>query len=341
MSKIIRVGIDLAKTTFSVCGVDCREQEVLERTLKRSELLEFFANLAPCIVAMEAGSGAHHWARRLAEMGHTPRIMAPQFVAPYRRQGQVGKNDRNDAQAICEAAGRPNMRFIPVKSAEQQAVLVVHRVRAGLVSERTRVINQLRGLLAEFGVVAPKGAANLKSRWAELRQRFAELVPALAWVELDALFQRVGELHRQVLAYDRKIQAFVRSDERARRLTAINGIGPITASALVATVGEAHEFRNGRQFAAWIGLTPRQYSTGGKLRLGRIAKRGDTYLRTLLIHGARSELMHTARRTDHKSQWAERLKASKSWNQTAVALANKHARIAWSILAHETEYQPA
>ena len=294
--------------------------------------------ITPCVVTMEAGSGAHHWARQLTGLGHQPRIMAPQFVAPYRRQGQVGKNDRNDAQAICEAAGRPNMRFIPVKTTEQQAILLAHRVRTGIVAEQTRSVNQLRGLLAEFGVVAPKGVANLKTRWPELRQRFADVVPDLAWVELDALFERIRALHQQVLAYDRKIKAFVRSNARAQRLTAVNGIGPITASALVATVGDAHEFRNGRQFAAWLGLTPRQYSTGGNSRLGRITKRGDVYLRTLLIHGARSELMYTARRNDHKSLWAEQLKLSKSWNKTAVALANKHARIAWSILAHDTEY---
>jgi transposase len=312
MNKIIRIGIDLAKNSFSVCGVDSRDHIVLERSLKRAEVLEFFSNLPPCTVAMEAGSGAHYWARQLIGQVHQPRIIAPQFVAPYRRQGNAGKNDRNDAQAICEAAGRPNMHFIPVKSAEQQSILLVHRVRAGFVAEHTRTVNQLRGLLAEFGVVLPEGVATLKGRWSQVRQRCAEWVPDLAWIELDALYQRVLSLHQQILAYERKIKAFVRSDDRARRLTEINGVGPITASALVATVGDAHEFRNDRQFAAWLGLTPRQYSTGGKMRLGRIAKRGDVYLRTLLIHGARSELTYTARRKDRKSVWAERLKETKS-----------------------------
>jgi transposase len=341
MNEIIRIGIDLAKNTFSLCGVNAREQVVLERTLKRGELLGYLANLPPCVVAMEAGSGAHHWARELVALGHEPKIMAPKFVAPYRRQGNAGKNDRNDARAICEAAGRPAMRFIPTKSADQQAVLVVHRIRAGYVAEHTRLVNQLRGLLAEFGIVIAKGANVLKRQWPKLRQQYAESVPELAWAEFDALYARIGELHRLVLSYDRKIYTFLQADERAQRLAAIQGIGRLTASALVATVGNAHDFKNGRQFAAWLGLTPRQYSTGGKMRLGRIAKRGDVYLRTLLIHGARSELMHTARRVDHKSRWAEKLKRSKCWNKAAVALANKHARIAWSLLAHNMEYQPA
>ena len=338
--KIIRFGVDLAKNSFSVCGVDEREQLVLQRTFKRTELLKFFAQRPSAVVAMESGSGAHHWSRELTGLGHDARIIDPRFVAPYRHQGRSGKNDANDAVAICETAGRPGMRFVPVKTAEQQAVLVIHRLRTAVVVEHTRVINQVRGILAEFGVVVPKGPATLKREWAALRCRYAEQVPALAWDELDALYRDITVLHQRVLAYDRKVKAFVRNDPRSQRLASVNGIGPVTASAIVATVGNAHGFRNGRQFAAWLGLTPRQYSTGGRNRLGRISKRGDVYLRTLLVHGARSELMHTPRRTDAKSRWAEGLKKSKSWNKAAVALANKHARIAWSILAKDETYQP-
>jgi len=337
--NIIRIGIDLAKYSFALCGVDQHDQVVLQRSLKRDELLTFFANLPPCLIAMESGTGAHHWARALIRLGHDARIIDARFVVPYRKQGKTGKNDLNDAAAICEAAGRPTMRFVPVKESDQQAILIVHRMRASYVTEHTRVSNQIRGVLAEFGVVVPKGITALKRRWITLRQNCADQVPSLAWAEIDKLYQRLLDLHQSILAYNRQISAFVREDTRAKQLTLISGIGPITASAIVATIGDGHLFRNGRQFAAWVGLTPQQYSTGGKQRLGRISKRGNTYLRTLLVHGARVELVHTAKRTDRKSRWAEKLKASKSWNKTSVALANKHARIAWALLAKGQAYQ--
>lgn len=341
MNTIIRFGIDLAKNSFAVCGVDSREQIVLQKTLKRPQLLAFFANQPSALAAMEAGSGAHHWARELRKLGHDARIIDARFVAPYRQQGRTGKNDANDAVAVCEAAGRPRMRFVPVKSEQQQAILVVHRLRAATVADHTRTINQMRGLLAEFGIVAPRGAATFKQRWLQLRLKHADAVPALAWQTLDAWYEQLNDLHQKVLAFDRQIKQFVREDERAQRLAQVTGIGVTTASAIVATVGNGRDFKNGRQFAAWLGLTPRQYSTGGKPRLGHISKRGDTYLRTLLVHGARSELNYTAHRSDRKSRWAEQLKQSKSWNKAAVALANKHARIAWAILNGEANYQPA
>ena len=339
--SIIRIGIDLAKNSFALCGVDKHDKVVLDKSLKRCDLLTFFSNIPPCIVAMEAGSGAHHWARELTKLGHHARIMDPAFVVPYRTGGNSTKNDRNDARAICEAAGRPHVRFVPIKSIDQQAVLLVHRRRTQVVAEHTRTANQIRGFLAEFGVVVPKGVNTLKAQWLDVRQQYAESLPVIAWEEIDALYEHLLELHRQVLAFDRKIHAFVRQDQNATRLTLIQGVGVITASAIVATVGNARLFKNGRQFAAWLGLTPRQYTTGGKIRLGRISKRGDQYLRTLLVHGARSELRHTPRREDRKSVWAEKLKRNKSWNKTAVALANKHARIIWAILAKEEDYQPA
>ena len=338
---IIRIGIDLAKNSFSLCGIDERELVVLEKTVKRGELLGVFSNLPPCMVAMEAGSGAHHWARELIKLGFDARIMDPAFVAPYRAGGRGSKNDRNDARAISEAAVRPRVRFVPIKSLEQQAILLIHRRRSQVVVEHTRTANQIRGFLAEFGVVAPVGVQRLKREWLSLRQQYNDAVPTLAWEEIDAHYEQLLNQHQQILAYDRKINAFVREDSQAERLTRIQGVGAITASAIVATVGNAALFKNGRQFAAWLGLTPRQHTTGGKPRLGRISKRGDRYLRTLLIHGARTELMYTAKRSDRKSQWAEKLKENKSWNKTAVALANKHARIIWSMLARDQEYTPA
>jgi transposase len=335
MKKIMRVGLDLAKSVFVVYGVDEREHCQCRRTLRRSDVLRFFANLEPCLVGMESGSGAHYWARELLALGHDARIMDPRLVAPYRSQGRTGKNDANDAEAIGEAVGRPQMRFVPIKDPDQQAALLVHRIRKGLVNEQNRVANQLRGLLAEFGVVPPRGLGALKQQWPQMRQREADRVPALAWDELDALYRRLGDVQESILTYDRKIQAHVRRDPRAKRLVQIHGIGPITASALVVTIGNGHDFKNGRQFGAWLGLVPRQYSSGGKTRLGHITKRGDEYLRTLLVHGARSELMFVHRRSDPKSRWAHRLREDKPWNKASVALANKHARIAWAILSRE------
>ncbi len=339
--NITRVGIDLAKNSFSICAVDERGTIVMERTLRRGELLSCLANIPPSIVAMEAGSGAHYWARELIKLGHDARIIDPRFVAPYRTGGKARKNDRNDAHAIVEASSRPHMRFVPVKNEQQQATLIIHRRRTSLVAERTRTANQIRGFLAEFGVIAPKGPSTLKSRWHEIRLKYAQLLPALAWQELDPLYEKLIALHKEILGYDRKIAALNRENKLAQRLMEIKGVGPTTASAILATVGDASLFKNGRQFAAWLGLTPREYSTGGISRLGRISKRGDDYLRTLLIHGARTELMYTHKREDKKSQWAENLKKNKSWNKVAVALANKHARIIWAMLVNNEEFKPA
>lgn len=300
--NIKRIGIDLAKNSFSLYAVDTDDKIVLERTLKRKDLLSFLANITPCVVAMEAGSGAHHWSRELITMGHDARIIDPKFVIPYRTGGKSRKNDRNDARAICEAAGRPHMRFVPVKSDAQQAILVIHRRRRQVVAEHTRTANQIRGFLAEFGVVIAKGVNTLKREWMQCRIDNTDQLPLMAWEELDALYSQLLSLHQQILSYDRKINHLNKEDERTQRLMKIGGVGPITASAIVATVGNATVFKNGRQFASWLGLTPREYSTGGKPRLGRISKRGDVYLRTLLVHGARSELMLTHKRTDAKSQ---------------------------------------
>jgi transposase len=300
-------------------------------------MLTFFASLPACRIGIEACAGAHYWARELIKLGHDVRLMAAQFVTPYRKSG---KNDANDAEAICEAVGRPGMRFVPVKSEEAQAVLAVHRARALTVAERTALVNQVRGLLGEFGIVAGKGIAQARRLLAEIGAGSRQL-PVLARETIGELHDRLRALDERVRAYERKISALAQASEPARRLMAIEGVGPLTATALVASVGNARTFQSGRQFAAWLGLTPRQNSSGGKTTLGSISKRGDVTLRTLLIHGTRSVLRLTPGKTDRKSQWAEALKARSCENVAAVALAAKHARIMWALLARGTEYRSA
>jgi transposase len=336
--KITTVGIDLAKNIFSMHGIDEHGKAVLRRTVSRGKVLEVMAGIGPCLVGLEACSGAHHWARELGRLGHSVRIMAPRFVAPYRKSG---KNDGNDAEAICEAVGRPSMRFVTVKSAESQALLVVHRVRQGLTDERTALINQLRGLLSEFGIVIPKGRYQARHQLPVVLEDAGNGIPELARQALAEVNERIRELDARILAYDRKIEALARESEAARRLMAIPGVGPVTATALVASVGHAGEFKNGRHFAAWLGLVPRQYSTGGKVRLGRITKRGDVYLRTLLIHGTRAVLATLNGKTDRASAWVRNLIERRGYKRAAVALAAKNARTIWALLAKGQAYSPS
>jgi transposase len=316
----------LAKNVFSVRATDAAGNAVLSRKLRRSQLSAFVAQLPPCLIGMEACSGAHEWARQFTAFGHTVRLMAPKFVAPYRKSG---KNDDNDAEAICEAVSRPNMRFVPIKSAEQQSLLTLHRVRQGFVEERTATINRIRGLLAEFGHVLPQHAVEVRRRLPAL----LELLPALAARALRDLYTHLRLLDQRVLEYERELKHLAAADERSARAQQLYGIGPITASAIVATVGNAHEFRNARQFAAWLGLVPRQHSTGGKTRLGHITCHGDPYLRTLLIMGARAVLQAAARRTDRLSRWALDLRKRRGYHRACVAVAAKNARILWAVLA--------
>jgi transposase len=326
MGQVTTVGIDLAKRVFSLHGVDGAGAVVLHRTVRRDQLMEVVAALPPCVIGMEACSGAHEWARRFQGLGHTVRLMAPKFVTPYRKGG---KNDGNDAEAICEAVARPSMRFVPVKSAEQQAQLALHRVRRGFIIERTATINRLRGLLSEFGVVLALRSVTVRRQAAQA----AEALPELARRAIGDLLEHLRLLDGRIVAYDREIEAQARLSEPAQRLRKRRGIGAITASAVVATVGNAREFRNGRQFAAWIGITPRQHSTGGKARLGHISKQGDSYLRGLFVQGARSVLHTAAGRQDRLSRWALELQARRGYYRTLVAIANKNARVAWALLA--------
>jgi len=336
--KVKRIGLDLAKTVFEVYGVDEHDTEVLRKTVRRNRLLSTFARLAPCVVGMEACGSAHYWARELKKLGHEPRLMAPQFVTPYRKND---KNDRNDAEAICEAVGRPNMRFVPIKDEEQQAVLTVHRARSLLVAERTALVNHIRGLLSEYGVVLAQGVATVRKGLPEILEEGENGLPALAREVFAELYARLRGFDERIAEYDGRIGELARASEAARRLMQVEGVGPLTATAIVATAGDGRQFRNGRQFAAWLGLVARQRSSGGKPRHGRITKRGDVYLRTLLVHGARALMRHLAGREDRKSRWVQALKERRGFNKAAVALAAKHARILWALLAHGCDYQVA
>jgi len=332
--KITTIGIDLAKNIFAVHGVNEHGRAVLKKVLKRNHVTEFFANLPACVIGMEACASAHHWARKLQAMGHTVRLIAPQFVKPYVK---TNKNDAADAEAICEAVTRPNMRFVPVKTVEQQSVLSLHRVRQGFVRARTAQANQIRGLLAEFGIVVPKGIGHLERQVPELIEDAENELTGSFRLLIQRLMDQLKELDRQVKELEAQIQAWHRSDETSRRLARVPGIGPLTASALVASVGDAKSFTSARQLAAWLGLVPRQNSSGGKNVLLGISKRGDVYLRTLLIHGARS-LLQVAKRKECRSAWLDGLLQRRNANVAAVALANKNARIVWALLVHGREF---
>ncbi len=297
------LGIDLAKTTFSLHGVDQHGQVCLRKTVSRKKLLSTLANLPPCLIGMEACSGAHYWAREIGNLGHDARIMAPKFVLPYRKGG---KNDNNDAAAICEAVARPDMRFVPIKSTEQQAVLSLHRVRQGLIRQRTGLVNQLRGLLTEFGLIIPKG--------------------------------RYQSTCKQVLEADRRLSALARQSAQARRLMTIPGVGEQVSTAIVAAI-DPRQFTNGRPLAAWLGLAPRQYTTGGHIRLGRITKQGDKYLRMCLIHGARAVIANLRDKQDKTSCWLRTLITRRGYKRAIVALAARNARLIWTLMIKQEEYR--
>ncbi len=335
--NITTVGIDLAKSVFQVHGVDERGKVSLRKQLKRSQIMGFFMNLPRCLIGMEACGSAHFWARKFTEMGHTVKLMAPQFVKPYVK---TNKNDAADAEAICEAVGRENMRFVPIKNAEQQALLALHRARQGFVGARTAQVNQIRGLLAEFGIVIPVGIRRVSENMPGILGDAENGLPGISRELFSRLFSHFRELDRQVRQLEAQILAWHRDEPVSRRLQGIPGIGPITASALVGSIGDASSFKSGRQLAAWLGLVPRQNSSGGKEQLLGISKRGDTYLRTLLIHGARSVVRQLKLKTVEPQGWLARLALRRNLNIAVVALANKNARIVWALLVHDRDYQP-
>lgn len=334
--NITTVGLDLAKNVFQVHGVNEHGKAVLKKQLKRAQVAEFFANMPACLIGMEACGSAHYWARKLQEFGHTVRLMAPQFVKPYVK---TNKNDAADAEAICEAVARPNMRFVGIKNVEQQAVLAQHRARQGFIKARTAQANQIRGLLAEYGLVIPQGIAQIAKRVPELIEDASNQLPGSFRLLIDRLLEHLKELDRQVDEIEAQIVAWHRSNEASHKLEKVPGIGPITASAIVASVGDVNIFDSGRQMAAWMGLVPRQNSSGGKNVLLGISKRGDTYLRTLLIHGARSVIYRAQQRVE-ESGWLQALLGRRNANVAAVALANKNARIVWALLAKDREFRP-
>lgn len=333
--KLTTVGIDLAKNVFQVHGIDEHDKVLVKKQLRRDQMATFFVNLPPCLIGMEACGSAHHWARKLQAMGHTVRLMAPQFVKPYVKSN---KNDAADAEAICEAVGRPNMRFVPIKNTEQQSVLALHRVRQGFVKARTAQANQIRGLLGEFGLIVPQGIGYIASRVPELIEDADNELPGTFRMLVQRLVDHLKELDRQVDEIEVQIQAWHRNSELSSRLAQVPGIGPITASALIASVGDAKNFDDGRQLAAWLGLVPRQHSSGGKSNLLGMSKRGDSYLRTLLIHGARSVIYRAGQKADPCS-WINAVVQRRNKNVAAVALANKNARIVWALLAHDRCYE--
>lgn len=333
--KVTTVGVDLAKNVFQVHGIDEHGKVLAKKQLRRDQMAGFFVNLPPCLIGMEACGSAHHWARKLQTMGHTVRLMAPQFVKPYVK---TNKNDAADAEAICEAVARPNMRFVPTKNVEQQSVLALHRVRQGFVKARTAQANQIRGLLGEFGLIVPQGIGYIASRVPELIEDADNELPGSFRVLVQRLLEHLKELGRQVEELEAQIQAWHRNSDLSSKLAQVPGIGPITASALVASIGDAKNFDGGRQLAAWLGLVPRQHSSGGKSNLLGMSKRGDSYLRTLLIHGARSVIYRAGQRSDSCS-WVNAVVQRRNKNIAAVALANKNARIVWALLAHDRRYE--
>ncbi|MCX7132344.1 IS110 family transposase [Aeromonas sp.] len=333
--KITTIGIDLAKNVIQVHGADEHGKVQLKKQLKRNQIMEFFTNLPPSLIGMEACGSAHFWASKLQSLGHTVKLMAPQFVKPYVK---TNKNDAADAEAICEAVTRPTMRFVPIKSSEQLAVLALHRARQGFVKARTAQANQLRGLLAEQGIIIPKGISHINQRLPEILEESETTLPGTFCQLLARLGNHFKELHKQVKELEVQIQCWHQQNVASMKLARIPGIGALTASALLASIGDAKNFKSGRQLAAWLGLVPRQSSSGGKQNLLGISKRGDIYLRTLLIHGARAVLRVSEHRTDYADSWLAKLMVRRNYNIAVVALANKNARIVWALLAHDREF---
>ncbi len=340
-AEVARVGVDLSKRVYQVHAVDRAGRRVLAKSFTVERFYAWCAELPEgCLVVMETCGGAHHVARRLRLMGLDARLVAAHFVTPYRMAGRSGKNDANDAAAICEAAGRPQMRFVPVKAAQQQGVLALHRLREGYKEERTALISRIRGLLLEFGLPQAKGPEALGAVLASVLEDAGNELPGIARLALQRAQAHWRAIDEQLQWCDQRVAEHARTDEQARTAATLMGIGPVTASALVASVSDFKQFDSAAQFGAWLGLVPSQNSTGGKARLGRITKRGDDYLRTLLIQGAKSAVMTASKRSDRISQWLVQLRQRAGWQKAVVALANKNARILWAVLSRGERYDP-
>ena len=329
MSNIKVLGIDLAKNVFQLHGADAKGKCLLRKRLNREKLAEFLVNSPACLIGIEACTGSHHWARLFEKMGHTVKMMAPQFVKPYVRSN---KNDRNDARAIAEAVTRPDMKFVPIKTIEQQDTLLVRRARALVIKQRTAQANQIRGLLAEYGIIIPKGITHL-DKLTEILENNKEKLTEKSQAIFAKLHQQFKMYDVEISDYDKQITVIANQDVRCKEIMKIEGIGPLTASAAVATIGDASVFKNGREVSAWLGLVPKQHSSGNTIRLSGISKRGDRYVRTLLIHGARTVVKSCENKTDGKNVWIADKKQRCGYNKAAVALANKNARVIWAILS--------
>ena len=336
MQAITTIGLDIAKSVFQVHGVDADGQVVIRRQLKRRYVLAFFQKLPPCLVGIEACASSHHWSRELQSLGHTVRLMPPAYVKPYvKRQ----KNDAADAEAICEAVTRPTMRFVATKTPEQQSCLMLHRTRHLFIRQQTAVINVIRAHLAEFGIVAPVGRKGVEELLDVVTDSSDKRVPVVARVCLAALGAQLRRLKEQILEFDRMIMAWHRSNETSMRLDAIPGVGPMLATALVASIADPKTFRSGRNFSAWIGLVPKQHSSGGKDRLGSISKRGDRYLRSLFMAGALAVIRYAKIHGAQHRPWLTALLARRPTKVAAIALANKIARMVWAMMARGERYK--
>ncbi len=336
--KINLVGLDIAKSIFHLSAVNQAGRQVKRKILKRPQVFSFFSQLEPCTIAMEACGSAHHWAREFQKLGHQVKLIAPQYVKPFVKGN---KNDYNDAQGIAEAAQRPNMRFVPIKSLEQHDIQMIHRLRERLVKNRTALVNQTRGLLAEYGIVINRGIAAVRAELPLILEDAENGLTVVARESFFSLYEELIELDEKHQACEKKIIEINRSHEACQRLDEIIGIGPVTATAIYAAIGDGSDFENGRHFSAWAGLVPKQHSSGGKANLMGISKRGNSYLRTLLIHGARAVLRYAEGKEDSFSRWAFALKERRGSNKACVAVANKLARMAWVVLAKGERYRPA
>lgn len=332
---VTTIGIDLAKSVFQIHGADKYGKAILKKRLPRDKLLPFLANFSSCLIGLEACGGSNFWAREIKALGHDVRLISPQYVKPYVK---TNKNDYNDAAAICEAVCRPEMNFVEIKSIEQQDLQTLHRIRTRLVRERTALVNQTRGILLEFGIVLPISIQAFRRNIPLLLENTGILTTMAAEIVAEQ-YRDLLALDEKILRYEKRIQTVFKANPVCQRLAQVEGVGPLIATALVAAVGNAQHFKNGRQMAAWLGLVPRQHSSGNRNKLLGISKRGDPYLRTLLIHGARSVVFRCKTSNEQRNRWIAKLKERRGVNRTAVALANKNARILWALIAKEGEYR--
>ena len=338
MRELTLLGIDLAKNVFQLHGVDNQGTPVLRRRVTRTKLLETIIHLPSCTIVMEACGGAHYWCRKFMAMGHKTKLISPQFVKPFVK---TNKSDRNDAEAICEAASRPSMRYVSAKTIEQQDMQAIHRIRSRLIAERTCLVNQIRGLLAEYGIVVSQGLSKIRKALPEILEDAENELSHLGRQLFFDLYEQMGELTQKIEDYDKKLEAVFKSNDACQKISHIEGIGIISATALVSAIGDPKVFKNGRHFSAFLGLVPRQSSSGNKEKLLGISKRGDRYIRALLIQGAHTVLRWVGSKEDRRSQWIKNLKERIGTNKAAVAIANKNARIVWALLAKNQCYEKA